>query len=110
MRRVRSCSREQGGRQVDRYLGLPLSPAGGGSFTLNSKISAQAAQNVTARFGAGSMWLLNPGTEAGDKMGGASGADFMYMWTQILEGPTGLGEDFDFFYFAARPTSENIFI
>jgi hypothetical protein len=82
------------------YLSIPLSPAGGGSFTLNSKISAQAAQNVTARFGAASMFLLNPGTEAGDKMGGASGADFMYMWTQILEGPTGLGEDFDFFYFA----------
>jgi hypothetical protein len=82
------------------YLSIPLSPAGGGSFTLNSKISAQAAQDVTARFGAGSMFLLNPGTEAGDKMGGASGADFMYMWTQILEGPTGLGEDFDFFYFA----------
>ena len=24
----------------------------------------------------------------------------MYMWTQILEGSAGLGEDFDFFYFA----------
>jgi hypothetical protein len=38
--------------------------------------------------------------KAGDRMTGASGADFMYMWTQILEGPKGLGEDFDFFYFA----------
>jgi hypothetical protein len=82
------------------YLSIPLSPAGGGSFVLNSRISAQVAQDVTARFGARSMFLLNPGTEAGNKMGGASGADFMYMWTQILEGPTGLGEDFDFFYFA----------
>jgi hypothetical protein len=82
------------------YLSIPLSPAGGGSFILNSRISAQVAQNVTARFGARSMFLLNPGTEAGDRMGGASGADFMYMWTQILEGATGLGEDFDFFYFA----------
>ncbi len=33
-------------------------------------------------------------------MKGASGADYMYMWTQILEGKDGLGEDFDFFYFA----------
>jgi hypothetical protein len=82
------------------YLSLPLSPAGGGSFSLNSKISGQVADNVTARFGARSMFLLNPGTEAGDKMAGASGANFMYMWTQILEGPIGLGEDFDFFYFA----------
>jgi hypothetical protein len=82
------------------YLSIPLSPAGGGYFPVNSEISAKAAENVTARFGARSMWLLNPGTEAGDKMGGASGADFMYMWTQILEGTKGLGEDFDFFYFA----------
>jgi len=82
------------------YLSIPLSPAGGGSFTLNSKIAEKVAQNVTARFGARSMYLLNPGAEAGDQMGGASGADFMYMWTQILEGPIGLGEDFDFFYFA----------
>ena len=37
-------------------------------------------------------------------MNGASGADFMYMWTEILEGPTGLGEDFDFFYFGGPPT------
>jgi hypothetical protein len=82
------------------YLSIPLSPAGGGSFALNTKIAEKVAQNVTARFGARSMFLLNPGTEAGDKMGGASGADFMYMWTQILEGPIGVGEDFDFFYFA----------
>ena len=82
------------------YLSIPLSPAGGGSFAVNSEASARIADNVTARFGAKSVFLLNPGTEAGPKMGGASGADFMYMWTQILEGRGGLGEDFDFFYFA----------
>jgi hypothetical protein len=82
------------------YLSIPLSPAGGGSFSVNSEIAAKVAQNVTARFGAKSMWLLNPGTEGGDKMNGASGADYMYMWTQILAGRSGLGEDFDFFYFA----------
>jgi len=82
------------------YLSIPLSPAGGGSFAINSEIAAKAATDVTARLGAKSAWLLNPGAEAGDKMSGASGADFMYMWTQILEGPKGLGEDFDFFYFA----------
>jgi hypothetical protein len=82
------------------YLSIPLSPAGGGSFAVNSEIAAKVAQNVTARFGAKSMWLLNPGAEGGDKMNGASGADYMYMWTQILAGRGGLGEDFDFFYFA----------
>ena len=82
------------------YLSIPLSPAGGGSFAVNSAIAEQTAKSVTARLGSRSAWLLNPGAEAGDRMNGASGADFMYMWTQILEGPKGLGEDFDFFYFA----------
>jgi len=82
------------------YLSIPLSPAGGGSFAVNSEIAAKIAENVTARFGAKSTWLLNPGAQGGDKMNGASGADYMYMWTQILAGRSGLGEDFDFFYFA----------
>jgi hypothetical protein len=82
------------------YLSIPLSPAGGGSFAINSDIAAKAASDVTLRLGARSAWILNPGAEGGDRMSGASGADYMYMWTQILEGPKGLGEDFDFFYFA----------
>jgi hypothetical protein len=81
------------------YLSVPLSAAGGGSFSINSAIAAETADRVTARFGARSVYLLNPGLEAGDGMTGAGGADFMYMWTRILEGPKGLGEDFDFFYF-----------
>ena len=101
VRRVRELimSNRAAGKAIG-YLSIPLSPAGGGSFAVNSEISAKAAADLTARFGAKSAWLLNPGAEAGDKMGGASGADFMYMWTQILEGSKGLGEDFDFFYFA----------
>ena len=81
------------------YLSIPLSPAGGGSFDVNQDIAGKVAKRVTAHFGAKSVFLLNPGDEGGDKMGGASGADYMYMWTQILEGPRGLGDDFDFFYF-----------
>jgi hypothetical protein len=82
------------------YLSVPLSPAGGGSFAVNAEIAAATASSVTARLGAQSAWILNPGAEGGDRMNGASGADFMYMWTQILEGRNGEGEDFDFFYFA----------
>ena len=82
------------------YLSIPLSPAGGGSFEINSEIAAEVARHVTARFGARSVFLLNPGAEGGDKMNGAGGADYMYMWTQILAGQKGLGDDFDFFYFA----------
>src|SRR4051812_39504377 len=92
------------------YLSVPLSPAGGGSFAVNAEAAAKTADSVTARLGARSVYLLNPGAEAGNKMNGASGADFMYMWTQILEGgPGGLGEDFDFFYFAGPTDFANYF-
>jgi hypothetical protein len=83
------------------YLSIPLSPAGGGSMGINKKVAKATADDVTARFGAKSVWLLNPGAQ--QEITGASGADYMYMWTQILEGRdgAGLGEDFDFFYFTA---------
>jgi len=81
------------------YLSIPLSAAGGGSFAINSDIAGKTAEKVTTRFGAKATWILNPGAQGGDRMNGASGADYMYMWTQILEGRAGLGEDFDFFYF-----------
>jgi hypothetical protein len=86
------------------YLSIPLSPAGGGSIEINKKVAQTTADNVTARFGAKSVWLLNPGAQqsaAPDPMANASGADYMYMWTQVLEGRdgAGLGQDFDFFYF-----------
>jgi hypothetical protein len=44
------------------------------------------------------VYVLNPGTKDADIPGG-SGADYMLMWTTLLEGPTGMGEDFDFVYF-----------
>jgi hypothetical protein len=44
------------------------------------------------------VWILNPGAEGG-LPANASGADYMYMWTEVLEGRGGFGEDFDFFYF-----------
>jgi hypothetical protein len=82
------------------YLSVPLSSAGGASFPINTEAADAIVKNATARLGPRSVWLLNPGAEGGDKMKGASGADYMYMWTQILEGSGGLGEDFNFFYFA----------
>jgi hypothetical protein len=42
--------------------------------------------------------MLDPAAE-GDLPSCALGADYMYMWTTILEGQRGLGEDFDLIYF-----------
>jgi hypothetical protein len=80
------------------YLSIPLSTAGGSFFGVNRDVAQQSKESVEKRFGAQSLYLLNPGAE-GNLPAGASGADYMLMWTTILEGSRGLGEDFDFFYF-----------
>ena len=51
------------------------------------------------RFGAASLWLLNTAAKEFALPGTASGADYMLMWTRVLEGSDGLGRDFDFVYF-----------
>lgn len=80
------------------YLSIPISTLGGGYFSVNQEVAAQTKVRIERRFGSASAWVLDPGAE-GNLPGGASGADYMYMWTQILEGRGGYGEDFDFFYF-----------
>jgi hypothetical protein len=80
------------------YLSVPLSTLGGSYFGVNKEVSEKVKERIEKRFGVSSVWILNPGTD-GDLPPGATGADYMYMWTQILEGRNGLGEDFDFFYF-----------
>jgi hypothetical protein len=87
---------ERGRGKSIGYMSIPLSPAGGGYFPINRDVAQQAKDDIEKRFGARSVWMLNPGA-AGNLPAGASGADFMYMWTTVLEGPRGMGEDFDFF-------------
>jgi hypothetical protein len=82
------------------FLSILLSTAGGGYINVNKEIAAQAKKRIEQRFGANSLWILNPGAEQASLPPGASGADYMLMWTRVLEGDRGLGEDFDFVYFA----------
>src|SRR6202044_3319031 len=74
------------------YLSIPLSTAGGSYFGVNTDVAAQTKDNLEKRFGANSAWILNPGAE-GNLPAAATGADYMFMWTSILEGAKGLGED-----------------
>jgi hypothetical protein len=92
------------------YLSVPLSSAGGGSFQINSEVAKSTASAVETRFGQSSTWVLNPAVEGSDGMNGAGGADYMYMWTQILEGRSGHGEDFDFFYFTGPTDFSKYFL
>jgi hypothetical protein len=80
------------------YMSVPLSTLGGGFFNVNMEVAAAAKAHIEKRFGAGQVWILNPGVPEANIPNG-SGADYMLMWTQVLEGKDGLGEDFDFIYF-----------
>jgi hypothetical protein len=80
------------------YMSVPLSTVGGGFFNVNMEVAAAAKKRIEKRFGDGQVWILNPGVPEANIPNG-SGADYMLMWTQVLEGREGLGEDFDFIYF-----------
>src|SRR5260370_37640758 len=96
VRQLISDQRTQG--KAIGYISIPLSTTGGGYFGVNQEIAKDIKDRIEKRFGRNSVWVLNPGAE-GNLPAGASGADYMLMWTKILEGRSGLGEDFDFFYF-----------
>ncbi|MEO8805761.1 MAG: hypothetical protein ABI433_06745 [Burkholderiaceae bacterium] len=85
------------------YLSIPLSTLGGGYFNVNREVGERTRQRLEARLGAASAWVLNPGiAEANipDVAGArAGGAEYMVMWTRVLEGAGGFGEDFDFIHF-----------
>jgi hypothetical protein len=55
------------------YLSIPLSTIGGSYFGVNQNVAHQAKERIEKRFGAGSIWILNPGAE-GNLPAGASGA------------------------------------
>lgn len=86
------------------YFSVPLSTTAGGYFNVNAEVSARAKERIEARFGAEHTWVLNPAMKEAD-LSAPSGArgghgEYMLMWTRVLEGANGLGEDFDFVYFA----------
>ena len=87
----------QAGKAVG-YLSVPLSPAGGGYMNLNREVADSAKASIEKRFGADFVWVLNPAMPDADIPKG-TGADYMLMWTTLLEGRDGFGEDFDFVYF-----------
>ena len=80
------------------YLSLPLTSAGGGNFSVNKEVADSVRVAVEKRFGPEYIDLLNPAALDLELPKG-TGADYMLMFTGLLEGPDGLG-DFDFVYFA----------
>jgi hypothetical protein len=81
------------------YLSIPISTIAGAYLGVNAEIAAGTKARVEQRFGSASLWLLNTAAKDFALPGTASGADYMLMWTRVLEGNDGLGRDFDFVYF-----------
>ena len=80
------------------YISTPLSTLGGGYVNLNRDVSDDVKARLERRLGEEDVWALSPALAEAELPGG-KGADYMFMWTSVLEGAKGLGEDFDFFYF-----------
>jgi len=80
------------------YMSIPLSTVGGSYIGVNIEVAKQTKERLEKRLGEQSAWILDPAAE-GNLPSGPTGADYMYMWTKVLEGRDGLGEDFDFIYF-----------
>ena len=85
------------------YQSLPLSTLGGGHFNLNREVGAKVKARVETRFGANQTYLLAPGMKEAEipdfNQQRAGGGEYMVMWTALLEGANGMGEDFDYMYF-----------
>jgi hypothetical protein len=80
-------------------MSIPLSSIEGSYFPVNVKIASEVKEHVEERLGVRLAWLLNPAAPDIGLPRNASGADYMLMWTRVLEGEDGLGRDLDFVYF-----------
>ena len=96
-RQVIAAERKAGKAVV--YLSVPLSAAGGGNFAVNREVAAATKRAIEKRYGADYVYVLDPTTPDADLPRGAGGAEYMVLWTAVLEGPDGMG-DFDAEYFA----------
>jgi hypothetical protein len=96
--RARIAAQRQQGKAIG-YLSIPISTLAGAYMGVNAEIAAGTKDRVERRFGSASAWLLNTAAKEFALPGTASGADYMLMCTQVLEGSDGLGRDFDFVYF-----------
>ena len=81
------------------YLSVPLTSAGGGNFNVNKEVAEATKQSIEKRMGAEYLYVFNPANPDADLPRGATGNEYMVMWTAVLEGADGMG-DFDAAYFA----------
>ncbi len=92
-------ARQRAAGKATGYMSIPLSTLRGSYLPINALVAAQVKVAVEARFGIKDAWVLNPASSDFSLPSNATGADYMLMWTRVLEGDDGFGKDFDFVYF-----------
>jgi hypothetical protein len=95
--RARVAAEKAKGKAIG-YLSVPISTVGGSYFNENVKIAGEIKERVETRFGVTAAWLLNTAAPEVSLPPGATGPEYMLMWTRVLEGASGTG-DFDFVFF-----------
>jgi len=95
----RVIAEQRGAGKAVGYLSIPLTSTGGGNFNVNREVAESVKAAVERSYGADFIWVLNSTMPEADLPKGSSGADYMLMWSSVLEGTDGLG-DFDFVFFA----------
>jgi hypothetical protein len=95
----KALSTERAAGKAIGYISIPISSLEGSYYKVNLDTAADVVVRLNERFGAGSVWTLNPGLDVWALPKGTTGAEYMLMWTRVLEGAAGTGADFDFVYF-----------
>ena len=81
------------------YISIPITTVEGSYAGVNVDAAGDVSARLAARLGSSFVWTLNPGAKDWSLPANATGADYMFMWTRVLEGADGSGADFDFVYF-----------
>jgi hypothetical protein len=103
VRKLLAAQRAQG--KLIGYISTPLSSLEGAYYGVNADAAVDLKSRLEKQYGSDFLWMLNPGAsfllppDENILPRNATGADFMWMWTRVLEGPDGLGRDFDWVYF-----------
>lgn len=85
--------------QLAIYMSVPLSGSFGAYFPLNREVANDVADALGKRFGAQSVWVLNPATQDADLPPEASQADYMYLWAHVLYDAEHAKDGVDLIYF-----------
>jgi hypothetical protein len=82
------------------YLSVPISPKGGGHFDTNNAIAKATADAIETRFGR-RVKVINSAAfnlpTVGERPPG--GGEYMAVWSDVIAGRDGKGDEFDMIYF-----------